>query len=77
MATVTVKVNNPQGDIASVHLSVPEEGFYGSLRRHEDNVFTATQQVPWEASGIYSVRFYAQDAKGNKGPEKAVQVRIA
>jgi len=75
--TITVKVNNPQGEVSSMHLSIPEEGFYESLRRAGDNVFALTGQVPWEASGIYPVRFYARDASGNKGPETVVQVRVA
>lgn len=76
-ATITVKVNNLSGEVTSMHLAVPSEGFYETFRRTGENRFTLTGQVPWEAYGVYSVHFYGRDAQGNKGPETVVDIRIA
>ena|GEM_PF-6961078 len=77
MATVTVTATNVEGELASMHLAVPEEGYYESLRKVGDNVFSATQPVPWEASpGVYPVRFYGRDPRGVKGPEVIVRMRV-
>lgn len=75
---VEVRVEEVQGEVASVHGVVPQGGIYETLRPQGDGVYVTTSTVPYGAPpGSYGVYFYATDPEGNRGPEVWAQVTIA
>lgn len=74
---VEVRIDQVEGEIASVHGIVPQGGIYETLRPQGDGVFVITSTVPYAAPpGSYGVCFYGMDPQGNRGPEVWAQVTI-
>lgn len=76
--TIDVRVEEVEGEVASVHLSVPEGAIFETLEAKEKGVYSLTRPVPYEAyPGSYEMRLYARDKEGNRGPDVTTSITIS
>lgn len=77
--TLTARVSDiAGGEISSVQASIPEYGWWGSLRNVGENTWRASESVPYGAPfGKVNVRVYAVSKEGKRGPQTTVPITLS
>lgn len=75
--TITVKISDLTGDVASVNLLIPKYGIIQKIPRVSPDTFSLSKAIPMLVpKGVYCGIVYAADPNGNKGPSKEMCYEI-
>ena len=76
--TLTVRISDiTGGEISSVQASIPEYGWWSTLRSLGENTWRLTESVPYGAPfGKVNVRVYAVSKDGVRGPQTTVGLTL-
>jgi hypothetical protein len=76
--TLTVRISDiVGGEINSVQASLPEYGWWGTLRSLGENTWRLTETVPYGAPfGKVNIRVYAVSKDGVRGPQVTVPLTL-
>jgi hypothetical protein len=76
--TLTVKVNNLEGEIKELHFSIQQYGISQVFEKEKDNVFSYTMDIPWEAPPAdYEIAVYAVSPDFQWGPQKIFKYTVS
>ena len=66
------------GEINSVQASIPEYGWWGTLRNVGENTWRASESVPYGAPfGKVNLRVYAVSKDSKRGPQTMVPITLS
>jgi hypothetical protein len=76
--TLTARISDiTGGEVNSVQASIPEYGWWGTLRNLGENTWRLTESVPYGAPfGKVNIRVYAVSKDGVRGPQTTVQLTL-
>ena len=76
--TLTVRISDiTGGEISSVQASIPEYGWWSTLRSLGENTWRLTESVPYGAPfGKVNIRVYAVSKDGARGPQTSVGLTL-
>ncbi|NLK08976.1 MAG: hypothetical protein GX316_09825 [Firmicutes bacterium] len=77
--TLTATVSDVVGgEVNAVQASIPEYGWWGSLRNQGEGTWRANETVPYGAPpGRVNLRVYAVSKEGKRGPQTTVPITLA
>ncbi len=77
--TLTARISDVAGgEINTVQASIPEYGWWGSLRNAGEGTWRASESVPYGAPyGKVNLRIYAVSKDGKRGPQTTVPLTIS
>ncbi|HHV93428.1 MAG TPA: hypothetical protein GXX47_02685 [Firmicutes bacterium] len=76
--TLTVRISDiTGGEISSVQASIPEYGWWSTLRSLGEDTWRLTETVPYGAPfGKVNIRVYAVSKDGIRGPQVSVPLTL-
>ncbi|NLJ86624.1 MAG: protein BatD [Firmicutes bacterium] len=77
--TLTARITGVVGgEINSVQASIPEYGWWGTLRNVGENTWRASESVPYGAPfGKVNLRVYAVSKDSKRGPQTMVPITLS
>lgn len=77
--TLTARISDVTGgEISSVQASIPEYGWWGSLRNVGEGTWRTSESVPYGAPfGKVNVRVYAVSKEGKRGQQTTIPITLS